>query len=70
MQRELEKETGFFINQVVYHRATGEMGVVVGFISYTDHSGTLIQVKVSFGPNTVFPCYQGEIATEKPVEVM
>ena len=61
----IEDTYGIKIGDTIYHTATGDSGIIVGFDCNIDTSGTLIQAKVSWAPDCVRPCYLEELTTER-----
>lgn len=56
---------GVAIGSVVYHMATGQPGIVLAYETYTDSSGTMLQVKVAWAPECTTTCHLEELSTDK-----
>ena len=67
---DLEEYTGFKLDQEVYHRANGDMGVVLGFVTYSRKEGMFVKLQVSYGIAWVEESYPTELSDEKPVKLL
>jgi|6_EtaG_2_1085325.scaffolds.fasta_scaffold135948_2 hypothetical protein len=64
----IKQDTGLGIGMEVFHRATGELGIIVGFVVFVDEDGDSCKVTISWNGAMVRECSFQELSKTKIIQ--